>query len=98
MKKKPDWDSIISAFEVSGLTHAEFCRRKKVGLASFKKHLYRVRAGKVVLPSFTELAIKAVERPACPMVELHFPDGMFLRFPDGVCASDLCGFIADFRS
>jgi hypothetical protein len=94
MKKKQDWDSIVAAFEVSGLAQAEFCTRKKVGLAAFKKHLYRVRAQRAVTPMFSELSIKAFETLPCKRVEFHFPDGTFLRFPDGTCPSDLQGYIA----
>ena len=37
------WKAIVNDFRRSGLTQAEFCRRRELPLHSFRKHLYRPR-------------------------------------------------------
>ena len=38
------WKALLNDFRRSGLTQAEFCRRRQVSLHSFRKHLYQPRA------------------------------------------------------
>jgi hypothetical protein len=35
------WNAILNDFRRSGLTQAEFCRRRHISLHSFRKHLYQ---------------------------------------------------------
>jgi hypothetical protein len=37
------WKALLNDFRRSGLTHAEFCRRRHISLHSFRKHLYQPR-------------------------------------------------------
>jgi hypothetical protein len=37
------WNALLNDFRRSGLTQAEFCRRRQVSLHSFRKHLYQPR-------------------------------------------------------
>ena len=37
------WNALIREFRRSGLTQAEFCRRRQISLHSFRKHLYSPR-------------------------------------------------------
>jgi hypothetical protein len=37
------WKSLLTEFRHSGLTQAEFCRRRQISLHSFRKHLYPPR-------------------------------------------------------
>ena len=37
------WKSLLNEFRRSGLTQAEFCRRRQISLPSFRKHLYQPR-------------------------------------------------------
>ena len=37
------WKALLNDFRRSGLTQAEFCRRRQVSLHSFRKHLYAPR-------------------------------------------------------
>jgi hypothetical protein len=37
------WNALIQDFRRSGLTQAEFCRRRQISLHSFRKHLYQPR-------------------------------------------------------
>jgi hypothetical protein len=37
------WKSLLHEFRRSGLTQAEFCRRRQISLHSFRKHLYPPR-------------------------------------------------------
>ena len=53
------WNAILNDFRRSGLTQAEFCRRRELSLHSFRKHLYR--------PGSTPTAS---ERP--PAADHHF--------------------------
>ncbi len=34
------WNGLLNDFRRSGLTQAEFCRRRQISLHSFRKHLY----------------------------------------------------------
>jgi hypothetical protein len=35
------WNALLNDFRRSGLTQAEFCRRREISLHSFRKHLYQ---------------------------------------------------------
>ena len=35
------WNALLNEFRRSGLTQAEFCRRRQISLHSFRKHLYQ---------------------------------------------------------
>jgi hypothetical protein len=37
------WNALLNDFRRSGLTQAEFCRRRQISLHSFRKHLYQPR-------------------------------------------------------
>src|SRR5437763_8567874 len=37
------WNALLKEFRRSGLTQAEFCRRRRISLHSFRKHLYQPR-------------------------------------------------------
>jgi hypothetical protein len=37
------WKALLKDFRRSGLTQAEFCRRRQISLHSFRKHLYQPR-------------------------------------------------------
>jgi hypothetical protein len=37
------WKALLNDFRRSGLTQAEFCRRRQISLPSFRKHLYQPR-------------------------------------------------------
>ncbi len=37
------WKTLLNEFRRSGLTQAEFCRRRQISLPSFRKHLYQPR-------------------------------------------------------
>jgi hypothetical protein len=36
------WPSLIAQWKLSGLTQAEFCRRRGLSLPTFRYHLYRL--------------------------------------------------------
>jgi hypothetical protein len=40
--RRHDWPTILAEFRSSGLTQAEFCRRRSLPLDSFRYQLYRV--------------------------------------------------------
>ena len=40
------WNALLNDFRRSGLTQAEFCRRRQISLHSFRKHLYRPHTSK----------------------------------------------------
>lgn len=37
------WSAIVADFRRSGLTHLEFCTRRRISIHSFRKWLYRLR-------------------------------------------------------
>ena len=80
------------------MTQAEFCNRRKVPLATFKKHLYRI-SSESGAALFGELAVVAGHVGAVgPAFEFLLGNGTFLRFPDGICAVDLQAYIIVLRS
>jgi hypothetical protein len=40
------WSALLNDFRRSGLTHAEFCRRREISIHSFRKRLYQARTPK----------------------------------------------------
>jgi hypothetical protein len=40
------WNAILNDFRRSGLTQAEFCRRREISLHAFRNHLYQPRPSK----------------------------------------------------
>jgi hypothetical protein len=56
------WKGLLNDFRRSGLTQAEFCRRRQISLHSFRKHLYQPQ------PSRTG---SSEDRPATP-ADHHF--------------------------
>jgi len=96
MKEKRDWPSIFNAFERSGLTQREFCRGHNIVLATFKHQRYLQRKA----PGASGFSQLAVSPPVAlpPTVELHFPDGLFLRFAGDVGIDYLRDLIGGLRS
>jgi hypothetical protein len=95
MKEKRDWPSIFNAFERSGLTQRGFCLEHDIVLATFKHQRYLQRKS----PGASGFSQLAVSPPVAlpPPVELHFPDGLFLRFAGGVAPGYLREVIAGLR-
>jgi hypothetical protein len=60
------WKSILNDFRRSGLTQAEFCRRRGISLHSFRKHLYSPRPSHDQPPP-------AADRPFLPVTILPDP-------------------------
>ena len=56
------WNALLNDFRRSGLTQAEFCRRRQVSLHSFRKHLYQPRPARTA---------SSDHRPATP-ADPHF--------------------------
>src|SRR3954464_6707300 len=50
------WNALLSDFRRSGLTHAEFCRRRGISIHSFRKHLYQRPAPKPTHPDLPPAA------------------------------------------
>ncbi|MGO9462598.1 MAG: IS66 family insertion sequence element accessory protein TnpA [Isosphaeraceae bacterium] len=42
----PRWNALLNDFRRSGLTQAEFCRRREISLSSFRNHLYKPNRSK----------------------------------------------------
>jgi len=91
------WNAILNDFRRSGLTQAEFCRRRQISLSSFRNHLYK--------PSPSQPAPSADRSPATtdhhflpvtilpdpiptitvsqPRLELILPNGCRIAVPPG---------------
>lgn len=50
------WNALLSDFRRSGLTHAEFCRRRGISIHSFRKHLYQSPSPKPTQPDLPTTA------------------------------------------
>ncbi len=98
----PRWDDILDDFRNSGLTHVEFCRRRRLPLATFRRRLYRDRsartAAQVTPPStspFLPVTVlpepeptPAPTAPAQPL-ELILPHGRRIAIAPGFDAETL---------
>jgi hypothetical protein len=96
MKEKPNWAELIEAHNTSGLTQKEFCLRKDIDLEQFKWRLRLSRKEVDRGVDFLRVSVCApVQSP--PSVELHFPDGLFLRFVGGVAPGYLREVVTGLR-
>jgi hypothetical protein len=65
------WSALLSDFRRSGLTHAEFCRRRGISIHSFRKHLYQTPAPRPAHPHLPATA--SVATPFVPVTILADP-------------------------
>jgi hypothetical protein len=91
------WKSLLNEFRRSGLTQAEFCRRRQISLHSFRKHLYPPRPSRPAPgddrpsadadPPFLPVTILPDPTPsiaACPShLELILPNGRRIAVAPG---------------
>jgi hypothetical protein len=79
-RNKDQWTEILREFDSSGLEPREFCRRKKLALASFRR--WRRRLGRVTPADFVELVPTSSPSAAAPAwsLEIALPNGVALRF------------------
>lgn len=90
MKKKTDWPALLLSFEGSGLTHAQFCSRHHVSLASFRQRLYRWRRESGASCGFAQISVEGPAQAGC-WAELGLGGGISLQFREPVDA----GFLAE---
>ena len=91
------WNALLGEFRRSGLTQAEFCRRRNISLHSFRKHLYSPR------PSHDERPSAMADRPFLPVTILPDPTAsapaprshLELVLPDGRRIAVAPGFDVD---
>src|SRR5512135_1021104 len=91
------WEAILRDFRNSRLTHAEFCRRRKISLHSFRKRLYQARPPKPApadhsspvdaIPHFLPVTILPDPTPAIAVsqqpLELILPNGRRIAVAPG---------------
>lgn len=65
------WNALLNDFRRSGLTHAEFCRRRGISLHSFRKRLYQAPTPKPT--SANPLPSDAATRHFLPVTLLPDP-------------------------
>jgi hypothetical protein len=65
------WNALLSDFRRSGLTHAEFRRRRGISIHSFRKHLYQKPIPKPTHPDLPASA--SVAPPFVPVTILPDP-------------------------
>jgi hypothetical protein len=65
------WNALLSDFRRSGLTHAEFCRRRGISIHSFRKHLYQSSSPKPTRPDLPNTA--SVDHQFLPVTILPDP-------------------------
>jgi hypothetical protein len=65
------WKATLNDFRRSGLTQAEFCRRRQISLHSFRKHLYQPRPGRPTPGDDRSPA--SADRPFLPVTILPDP-------------------------
>src|SRR3954464_1228415 len=75
------WDALLGDFRRSGLTHAEFCRRRGISIHSFRKHLYRRPAPKPTPPPPPPPPSAAPGLPPVPPPPAPAPAGIHSRQP-----------------
>jgi hypothetical protein len=97
MKKKINWDALITAFEDSGLTQSAYCLKHGVSLGSFRKYFYAARKFAREEEGFTQLTFS--ETPdALQAVELQLPNGILLRFSGLVSPEYLVTLVGKLRA
>jgi len=64
-----DWAALIADFQRSGLTHAAFCRSRRVSIHAFRYWLYRLR---------THAAAPPATSPPQPTCTTHTAETRFL--------------------
>ena len=97
MNTKHDWVRLISDYHASGLTQKEFCLQQRVDLEQFKWRLRLSRKETKPTGDFVQLSV-AAPISGLPEVELHFPNGLFLRFSGDVRPDYLRDLLAGLRS
>jgi hypothetical protein len=65
------WNALLNDFRRSGLTQAEFCRRRQISLHSFRKHLYQPRPAQAASSDHRPPA--AADHHFLPVTILHDP-------------------------
>ena len=96
----PRWDDILGDFRNSGLTHVEFCRRRQLPLATFRRRLYRDRSARAAVqaspPSTMPfLPVTVLPEPSHPAsappqpLELILPHGRRIAITPGFDAETL---------
>src|SRR3954471_20168305 len=66
------WNALLGDFRRSGLTHAEFCRRRGISIHSFRKHLYQKPTTHTTHPQLPAAA--SVAPQFLPVTILDHPD------------------------
>jgi hypothetical protein len=92
----PRWGQILDDFRDSGLTHREFCQRRRLPLATFRRRLYRDRSARAVAqasPAFLPVTVRPEPAPssAAPShpLELILPHGRRIAIAPGFDAETL---------
>ena len=65
------WNALLNDFRRSGLTQAEFCRRRQISLHSFRKHLYQPQPSRATFGE--ERSATAADHPFLPVTILPDP-------------------------
>lgn len=102
------WNALLSDFRRSGLTQAEFCRRRDISLHSFRKRLYSPRPSQAdspdarpaatVAPHFVPVTILPDPNPPISpppsCIELVLADGRRIAVAPGFDADTLRRLLA----
>ena len=102
------WNALLHDFRRSGLTHAEFCRRRGISLHSFRKRLYQAtplkpipvdpRPATSAAPDFFPVTILPDPRsaidPSPQPLELLHPNGRRIAIAPGFDPQTLRRLIA----
>jgi hypothetical protein len=97
---EPRWDDILGDFRNSGLTHVEFCRRRQLPLATFRRRLYRDRSARAAAqasppsaPPFLPVTVLPAPSPpsaaSLQPLELILPHGRRIAITPGFDAETL---------
>ncbi len=65
------WKALLNDFRRSGLTQAEFCRRRQISLHSFRKHLYQPQPPQTA--SSDDRPAAPADQPVLPVTILPEP-------------------------
>jgi transposase-like protein len=80
------WRKVVQRQNESGLSVAEFCRRKQIAPASFyqwRKRFQLDADAPSADPLFTPVQVLGAAGPNLAPVEIEFPCGVLLRLPSG---------------
>ena len=93
VRRREHWQEILRRWKASGLSQAQFCRRRRIPAWKFTWWKRRLGA-EGVDPGCSFVPVQVVAPPSAGELELTLRGGRVLRFGADVEAAELAGIVA----